>query len=109
MIPTLLVESGNAHFKRGITSAGPHTRERSIYTVTTFFYRDHGVSNTQSQVMVCVHTGLGFRLQNVFQGAKAIPDVIHIHSTTGIDDVQARSPEVFHHLRSEERRVGKEC
>src|SRR5690554_4105568 len=99
VVPAHFVEGGNAHFQWGVAGTGTHAGEAGVDAVTAFFHCDDGVGHAQRQVVVGMDTGFGFRLENVFQGAEAVPDVVHVHGTAGVHHVQAGGAVVFHHLR----------
>src|SRR5690554_3535316 len=79
MFPTLLVEGGNAHFQRGVTGTGTLPCQRGIDTVTAFFHGNHGVSDTEGQVVVSV-------------------DIVHVHRAAGVHHVDTGSTVAFHQL-----------
>src|SRR5690554_1138853 len=98
MFPTLLVEGGNAHFQRRVAGTGTLPCQRGINTVTAFFHSNHGVGNTEGQVVVGVDTGLGIRVQHVFNGAEPVADVVHVHGTAGVHHVDTGGTVAFHQL-----------
>ncbi len=98
MLPAHLVEGGDAHFQRRVARTGAHAGQGGINTVTAFFYRHDGVGHTEGQVVVGVDAGFGFRLEHIFQGPEAVADVVHVHGTAGVNDIEAGGAVVFHQL-----------
>src|SRR5690554_2181685 len=98
VLPALLIKGGNAHFQRRVASTGTLPCQRGIDTVTAFFHGNHGVSDTEGQVVVSVDTGLGIRVQHVFNGAEPVADVVHVHRAAGVHHVDTGSTVAFHQL-----------